>query len=277
MFFDVTYPNSQSVPAHISHQVTVTDLGTYPPPASATSTVIDEPITVERGPVVLSPPLKGKGWLDANGCCVTITPHRGGVEPINGKARAPEMFAIDFQQLDAKGRTFEGPVNELSSYPFYGAPIYSAAAGQVVEVIRDLPDGIPGQDPAHPTAANASGNHVIVDIGNGRYTMYAHMIPGSVTVSVGDQVPVGYVLGKLGDSGNASAPHLHFQVMDRPSPLGAHGLPFVFDSMDRQATVEGTVYDELNNIGDGTPVQLDTSTAAHFDKKLPLTLDVLNF
>jgi len=45
--------------------------------------------------------------------------------------------------------------------------------------------------------------------------------------------------------------------------------------MDRQATVVGTVFDELNDIGDGTPVQLDTSTAAHFDKKLPLTLDVL--
>jgi hypothetical protein len=277
MFFDVTSPDRQSVPAHISHQVTVTDLGQFPPPSSATNTVIDEPINVEAGPVVLSPPLKGKGWLDANGCCMTITPHRGGVETINGKARAPEMFAIDFLQLDAKGRTFEGPVDQLSSYPYYGVDIYSAAAGTVVEVVRDLPDGTPGQDPAHPTAETASGNHVIVDIGSGRYVMYAHMIPGSVTVSVGDQVPVGSVLGKLGDSGNASAPHLHFQVMDRPSALGAHGLPFVFDSMDRQATCLGTVSDELNNIGDGTPLQLDTSTAKQFEKTLPMTLDVLTF
>jgi Peptidase family M23 len=272
MYFDVTYPDRQSVPAHISHQVTVTDQT-----SSATYTAIDEPINIESGPVVLSPPLKGKGWLDANGCCITITPHRGGVEPINGKARAPEMFAIDFQQLDANGRVFEGPVNELSSYPFYGTDIYSAAAGKVVEVVRDLPNGTPGQDPTNPTADTASGNHVIVDIGRGRYVLYAHMIPGSVTVSVDDEVPVGYVLGKLGDSGNASAPHLHFQVMDRPSALGAHGLPFVFDSMDRQATVLGTVSDELNNIGDGTPLQLDTSTAKHFDKSLPLTLDVLCF
>jgi hypothetical protein len=277
VYFDVTYPDRKSVPAHISHQVTVTDLAQYPPPSSAIYTAIDEPIDVQGGPVVLSPPLKGKGWLDANGCCLTITPHRGGVEPINGKARAPEMFAIDFQQLDDKGRVFEGPVNELSSYPFYGDPIYSAAAGKVVEVVRDLPDGTPGQDPANPTAETASGNHVIVDIGNGRYVMYAHLVPGSATVSVGDQVPVGYVLGKLGDSGNASAPHLHFQVMDRPSALGAHGLPFVFDSMDRQAIVLGSVSDELNNIGDGTPLQLDPSQAKHFEKKLPLTLDVLTF
>jgi murein DD-endopeptidase MepM/ murein hydrolase activator NlpD len=107
--------------------------------------------------------------------------------------------------------------------------------------------------------------------------MYAHMIPGSVTVAVGDEVPAGHVLGKLGDSGNASAPHLHFQVMDRPSALGAHGLPFVFASMDREATCIGTVNDELNDIGVGTPLQLDTSTAKHFEKKLPLTLDVLDF
>ncbi len=278
IYFDVTYPNAQSVPRHISHQVTVTDLAQYPPPSSAVYNAIDELINVDQeGPVVLSPPLRGKGWLDANGCCLTITPHRGGVEPINGKARAPEMFAIDFQQLDAKGRVFEGPVDKLSSYAFYGADIYSAAEGKVVEVVRDLPDGIPGQDPAHPTATTASGNHVIVDIGHGRYVMYAHMIPGSVTVAVGDEVPAGHVLGKLGDSGNASAPHLHFQVMDRPSALGAHGLPFVFQSMDREATCIGTVNDELNDIGVGTPLQLDTSTAKHFDKKLPLTLDVLNF
>jgi murein DD-endopeptidase MepM/ murein hydrolase activator NlpD len=118
---------------------------------------------------------------------------------------------------------------------------------------------------------------VIVDIGNGRYIMYAHLIPGSVTVAVNDEVSAGQVLGKLGDSGNASAPHLHFQVMDRPSPLGAHGLPFVFNSMDREATIPGTVIDELDDIGDGTPVRLDHSTAKHFDNTLPLTRDVLTF
>jgi murein DD-endopeptidase MepM/ murein hydrolase activator NlpD len=114
-------------------------------------------------------------------------------------------------------------------------------------------------------------------IGGGRYIMYAHMIPGSPTVSVGDVVTTGYVLGKLGDSGNASQPHLHFQVMDRPSSLGAHGLPYVFDHMYREATYPGTVATELNDIGAGIPLLLNFSTAAYFHDTMPLTLDVVDF
>jgi hypothetical protein len=277
IYFDVTYPNRQSVPAHISHQSTVN--GTAgDPPAAGSFYAIDEPIYVsDRAPVVLSPPLRGKGWLVANACCRWISPHRGGLEPVNAQVRAPEMFAIDFEQLNDKGLTFTGSETELSSYAYYGDDIYSSAAGKVVEVVRDLPDGTPGSDPAHPTAATASGNHVIVDIGEGRYIMYAHMIPGSPTVAVGDVIPEGMVIGKLGDSGNASAPHLHFQVMDRPSSLGAHGLPFVFDHMYREATYPGTLATELNDIQVGIPLQLDYSTARSFHDTMPLTLDVLNF
>jgi murein DD-endopeptidase MepM/ murein hydrolase activator NlpD len=86
------------------------------------------------------------------------------------------------------------------------------------------------------TADAASGNHIMVDAGSGHYIMYAHLVPGSPTVQVGDVVQRGFVLGNLGNSGN-STPHLHFQVMDRPSSLGANGLPFVFDSMKRAGTI----------------------------------------
>jgi hypothetical protein len=277
VYFDVTYPNRGDVPAHISHQLKAIGLGGSPPVVTKYS-AIDEPITVsDRDPVVLSPPLRGRRWLVANACCKTITPHRGGLEPVNGQVRAPEMFSIDFVQIDAQGRNFSGNVQDLNSYPYYGSDVYSAASGKVVEVVRDLPNGTPGSDPAHPTADTAAGNHVIVDIGGGRYVMYAHLMPGSATVGVGDFVQIGTILGKLGDSGNSSAPHLHFQVMDRPSSLGAHGLPFVFGHMDREATVEGTVGDELDNLGAGKPLTFDQSAARHFDNTMPLTLDLLKF
>jgi murein DD-endopeptidase MepM/ murein hydrolase activator NlpD len=187
------------------------------------------------------------------------------------------MFSIDFVELDAKGRGYTGNVKDLSSYAYYGADIYAAAAGTVVEVVRDLPDSVPGANPTTTTADTASGNHIIMDVGAGHYIMYAHLIPGSPTVQVGEVVPKGYVLGKLGNSGNSSGPHLHFQVMDRPSSVGANGLPFVFDHMTREATVVGSLESAEDTFNAGMPLPLDFSTAGKFYKTMPLELDLLDF
>ena len=64
----------------------------------------------ERG-VVISPPLKRSGWLVGNGCCATITAHRGATLAINGTIHVPERFAIDFAQLDAKDRLFSRSID----------------------------------------------------------------------------------------------------------------------------------------------------------------------
>jgi len=71
-----------------------------------------------------------------------------------------------------------------------------------------------------------------MDLGRGNYCMYAHLQPGSLKVKAGDRVKRGQVLGLLGNSGNPTEPHLHFQVMDGPSPLGAEGLPYLIDSFE---------------------------------------------
>jgi hypothetical protein len=167
VFFDVSYGNRASVPAHISNRIVVTqgdDLS-----ATETFTVTDERIKVgKREPVVLSPPLKGSCWLDGNGCCKEIGPHRGTVSPINGAIQPAEEFAIDFEQLDQKGRGYTGDLKDVKSFPYYGVPVYSAAAGTVVEVVRDLPDQVPGANPSNITVADVAGNHVIVDIGERR-------------------------------------------------------------------------------------------------------------
>ena len=81
-----------------------------------------------------------------------------------------------------------------------------------------------------------------LDIGGGRYAFYAHLKPNSITVEEDDRVRRGQVLARLGNSGNTSAPHLHFHVMDAPLPLGAdHNLPYVFDSFRYQ----GYISDDL--------------------------------
>ena len=75
--------------------------------------------------------------------------------------------------------------------------------------------------------------------------MYAHMQKDSVTVQVGDHVKRGQVLGKLGNTGNTSAPHLHFQLMAGPSALGAQGVPYLIDSFQLAGEVDKAQFDKI--------------------------------
>jgi murein DD-endopeptidase MepM/ murein hydrolase activator NlpD len=78
--------------------------------------------------------------------------------------------------------------------------------------------------------ADYAGNHVLLEIAPNVYAAYGHLQPGSLTVKVGDVVKAGAVLGKLGNSGNSTAPHLHFGLLDQPDFAAGRSLPFVFDS-----------------------------------------------
>ena len=70
------------------------------------------------------------------------------------------------------------------------------------------------------------GNHVVIEHADGSYAAYAHLRQGSLTVGPGTSVTTGQPIGTVGNSGNSSEPHLHFQLMDRPQPSRAAGLPF---------------------------------------------------
>jgi murein DD-endopeptidase MepM/ murein hydrolase activator NlpD len=118
-----------------------------------------------------------------------------------------------------------------------------------------------------------AGNHVVVEIGEARYAFYAHMQPGSLRVKVGDKVVTGQVLGLLGNSGNTDAPHLHFHVMDGPSPLVSNGLPYVFTSFEGQ----GVLRDE-KPLSTGGEVNIDKNALAGPHKnQLPLNNEVVSF
>lgn len=72
------------------------------------------------------------------------------------------------------------------------------------------------------------GNHVVLDLGDGTYALYAHLRRGSLTVREGDRVTAGQPLARCGNSGNSTEPHLHFQLMDGPDPDSARGVPFTW-------------------------------------------------
>ncbi len=165
-------------------------------------------------PVALGPPLAGE-WLVLNG---------GHSSLLNGHS-PNESNALDFVRLGANGKTHTGGVYaELSDYAGFGWPVLAPAAGQIVHVTDDFPDNPPGTNGDH-------ANHLVIDIGDGRYVSMAHLQQGSVTVAVGDVVHRGQVVGAVGNNGHSNEPHLHLQVQDSPAAADAPGTdPFVFDS-----------------------------------------------
>lgn len=271
VLMDVSFPAKAKLPRRLVHRLSISEQ--QPSPANAT-TYLAAPTRVVRTPaVVVAPPLRGDGWVVANGCCDAFTAHRGTVLPVNGANHVAERFAIDFVQIGANGRLYDGPRGAFSSYAYFGEPIYSATKGRVVGVVNDIPETPAGGFPQNPTAQTAGGNHVVVDMGSGRYAFYAHLQPGSATVKVGQRVAVGQVLGRLGNSGNTDAPHLHFHVMDSPSPLASNGVPYRFTSF----TVAGT----LTNVGPfteaGAVAQIAAKPRWPRSKMLPLNDQVVDF
>lgn len=229
IFMWVTFDKLEDVPASITHRISV-KIGDYPEAYS----VVTLPTSANKNPVVvISSPLTGSDWVAANGPSNTSL-HRRALIPINGRAYISQRFAIDWVQLNADGKTYTGDPSDNKNYRAYGAEIHAVADGVVTQMKDGLPQNTPGaKSLAVPLSLETiGGNHVIMEIGDGLYAFYAHMQPGSVRVKVGDKVRRGQVLGLLGNTGNSSEPHLHFQICDANSELGSEGLPYAFASFE---------------------------------------------
>jgi hypothetical protein len=151
----------------------------------------------------------------------------------------------------------------------WGQPVHAAFGGEVVGAV----DGVSERRWIHPVTeswaavrntfaasrargrpgpARLAGNHVVVG-GSDTYALYAHLVPGSVAVSVGEPIASGALVGRVGHSGNSTAPHLHFQLMDRADPLTARGVPCAFARYlvlrdDRWDLVEGGIPERSQRI-----------------------------
>ncbi|MBT2292115.1 M23 family metallopeptidase [Paenibacillus albidus] len=131
-----------------------------------------------------------------------------------------QRYAYDLVQA-VDQFSYSGDPLKNESYHAFGLDITAPADGTVVSVKNDIADNVPvgvmnEKEPA--------GNLVVIDHG-GEYSYLAHLKKGSVTVKPGDSVTTGQVIGLLGNSGNSSEAHLHFQVSDGPDLFTSKSIP----------------------------------------------------
>lgn len=173
-------------------------------------------------------PFKGPGIISQGG--VLQGGHRNrsgqyaidalGLSPTYGPMRAPE------------------PDEDPANYAGWGREIIAPAAGKIVVATSDRPDQpVAGKAdaayfrPQYPEGGDP-GNYVVIDHGNGEFSMIAHMQKGSVRVKAGDTVAQGAMIGLLGNSGDTSGPHVHYQLQNGPDWESADALPARFNNVE---------------------------------------------
>jgi hypothetical protein len=275
-WIEFSVPSYADAPAQLEHRVHVSavkqvesDPGSLP---------VDEvgarvsPRTKE--PLAIGPPLEGTGWLAANGCCDSN--HRHAMMPINGRLYTAQRFAIDYVRVGKDGKIVQGSPNVNSNHNAYGQNAVAVQDAVVVSVLDGLPDRTPLVMPTDTNLQNATGNHVVLDLGNNHFAFYAHLKPGGIKVKMGQKVRRGQVLALVGNSGNTSGPHLHFHIMSSRSPLSSEGIPYVIDSFEYEGRATSDAVAEAGIEGKVIDIQNEKPPAAR-KNQMPMNLDVLTF
>lgn len=230
LFLWLTLEDAVASPARLQHSI---ELDLLRPTGRVRTLVSDSCVVRNEQPIVLNAPLRGGPWV-ALYDPMMLGGHRTSLYTLDGRARIPARFAIDWVKLAEDATRARGDASTVANWHGYGAEVLAVADGTVAETFDDIAESPTLSASEGPLALeNVSGNYVALDLGGGRYAFYEHLKPGSITVRRGDRVRSGQVIGLLGNSGGSSSgPHLHFHVADASNELAAEGLPYVFRNFD---------------------------------------------
>lgn len=178
-------------------------------------------------------PFEGRWFVFAAGDTINVNHHM---------VERSQWFAVDFMKTgglnDRALSTGDG--KSLENYYSWGQSVVSPVDGVVRKVLNTDPDNPIGTR----DKKNAFGNHVVIEASPKEFVYLAHFQKGSVVVKEGDTIKAGQLLGKCGNSGNTSAPHIHMHVQDELKPYSGAGQIMTFRGIN--VLLSGKQFDDVN-------------------------------
>ncbi|MGW5238805.1 M23 family metallopeptidase [Monashia sp. NPDC004114] len=190
------------------------------------------------GALDLAFPFRGR-WLVQNSPANRV--------PSHGTTAFASAYAIDFVPVGDDGRSapvrFSTLVRSESPdrFPGFGQPVLAPVEGSVITVDDRAEDhhafrGLPSVGYALTQRRRAAagwpalaGNHVLIATRSGVVVALCHLQQDSVRVQPGQPLHIGQVIGRCGNSGNSTEPHVHVQASDGTDPEHARPVPVAFD------------------------------------------------
>jgi hypothetical protein len=178
-------------------------------------------------PVLVQSPVKGL-WTYSNGPG-ELTFHIHNHHP-------EQRYAYDLgmrKDLGGGRSTFEGDPEQNESFFDWHQPFHAVADGTVIEVVDNVPDNF-GRT-ANPANRAGTNSRIVVEHPGKRYSIYLHVSRGTAAVKIGEKVKAGQLLGRVGNAGQSSEPHLHFQFSELDPTGRQRAVPVRFTGLKTPA------------------------------------------
>jgi len=166
-------------------------------------------------------------------------------------------FAFDFVRMDKKRKRYSRKNKILyfisnipaNNYYSWGQPVYAPVDGKILQIGTNWKDNMetniwktikmwfnatykfkPKEKNGKLDISPNVGNYIMIKTKESYIVFLAHLKNGSIKVKEGQIIKSRDIIGKIGNSGNSTAPHLHINLFDQmKNPLQAKVLPFVFN------------------------------------------------
>jgi murein DD-endopeptidase MepM/ murein hydrolase activator NlpD len=143
-------------------------------------------------------------------------------------------YSYDLIPVDSAGEMAHGDRADNRSWIGFGMPVLAPGGGRVVAAVDTAKDDRQIVMPAiMQDVINLYGNYLVIDHGNGEFSLLGHIRQGSLRVRVGDAVRPEQVVAAIGAAGSSNMPHLHYELRTGAGMRGVEGLPSYFRGYTR--------------------------------------------